>query len=77
MNKVLPDAKIMILTNGSYLFQEELNRFESLKIWRIIVSVYNKKEYYRLRSMETNIPYHVFIQPLMTEKAYTQESLLI
>ena len=76
VNQKLPDAKIVILTNGSYLFQEDLERFEDYKIWSISVSSYTKEEHYRLKKLVTKIPYQVFYSLLDDrESIYTREPI--
>jgi FkbM family methyltransferase len=73
-NKMLPDAKIIILTNGYYLYQEDLNRLENCKIYRVGVSSYNRKEHERLIRLNTIIPYGVFYAKLDDRQSiYTRE----
>jgi len=63
-NKVLPNAKISLLTNGFFLNQEVLNKLENYKIWLITVSSYTFKEHDRLIKLKTNIPYKVYYSNL-------------
>ncbi|MDR2965758.1 MAG: SPASM domain-containing protein [Treponema sp.] len=63
-NKVLPNAKISILTNGSLLNQEVIEKFEKYKLWHIIVSSYTFKEHERLIKLKTTIPYKVYYSRL-------------
>ena len=63
-NKVLPNAKISILTNGSLLNQEVLKKLEQYKIWLITVSSYTFKEHKRLIKLKTSIPYKVYYSHL-------------
>jgi MoaA/NifB/PqqE/SkfB family radical SAM enzyme len=64
VNKKLPGAKILILTNGSFLNQESLRKLEQYKIWLLTVSSYNFKEHDRLSRLETTIPYRVYFSHL-------------
>jgi 8-amino-3,8-dideoxy-alpha-D-manno-octulosonate transaminase len=74
INRLLPDVKIAIYTNGSFLFQEDLNRFEQYKIDHITVSSYSKEEHYRLIKLTTRIPYKVFYSVLDDRKnIYTEK----
>jgi radical SAM protein with 4Fe4S-binding SPASM domain len=73
---VLPGAKIFILTNGFYLYQEDINRFENHKIYCIKVSAYNYREYARLIELKTSIPYQIFYSKLDERKnIYTRDPL--
>lgn len=63
-NKVLPDARISILTNGFFLNQEVIKEFEKYKIWLITVSSYTFKEHERLIKLKTTIPYKVYYSHL-------------
>ena len=74
VNKILPNAKIFILTNGYYLYQEDLVKFEQYKIYCIVVSSYNHQEHNRLIKLQTSIPYQVFHSELDDRKnIYTRE----
>ncbi|MDR2210645.1 MAG: SPASM domain-containing protein [Spirochaetaceae bacterium] len=64
VNKKLPRAKIFILTNGSFLNQETLQKLEQHKIWLITVSSYDFKEHERLSKLQTAIPYRVYFSHL-------------
>jgi MoaA/NifB/PqqE/SkfB family radical SAM enzyme len=63
-NKILPEAKIFILTNGSLLNQETIKKLEQHKIWLLTVSSYTFKEHERLIRLETSIPYRVYFSHL-------------
>lgn len=63
-NKKLPNAKILILTNGFYLTQELLDELNNYNIWCIAVSSYSLKEHGRLIKLKTDIPYYVFFSLL-------------
>ncbi len=63
-NAKIPDAKILILTNGFYLTDEILRTFETCNIWCICVSAYFKNEYERLIRLNTSIPLRVFFSIL-------------
>jgi sulfatase maturation enzyme AslB (radical SAM superfamily) len=64
VNKKLPGARISILTNGSFLNQEVLKKFEQYKIWLITVSSYTFEEHDQLIKLETSIPYKVYFSHL-------------
>jgi MoaA/NifB/PqqE/SkfB family radical SAM enzyme len=64
VNKKLPQAKIFILTNGSFLNQETLKRLEQYTIFLITVSSYSFKEHDRLSRLQTSIPYRVYYSHL-------------
>ena len=64
INNALPNAKMAILTNGSYLNQEELNKLERCNVWSVSVSAYSKKEYIRLKKLTTKMKYSVFYSVL-------------
>ncbi len=64
INKALPNAKMAILTNGSYLNQEELNTLERHNVWSVSVSAYSKKEYIRLKRLTSKIKYSIFYSVL-------------
>ena len=63
-NKVLPNAKISILTNGSLLNQEVMEKLEKYNIWLLTVSSYTFKEHNRLIKLKTSIPYKVYYSHL-------------
>lgn len=64
VNKKLPEAKILILTNGFYLTQDMLNALEKYKLWCIVVSSYSLKEHERISNLNTTIPLRVFFSVL-------------
>ncbi len=65
ISKALPNAKMSILTNGSYLNQDELNKIESYNVWSLSVSAYSKKEYIKLKKLTTKrIKYSIFYSVL-------------
>jgi len=63
-NKVLPKAKISILTNGSLLNQQVFEKLEKYNIWLLTVSSYTFKEHDRLIKLKTSIPYKVYYSHL-------------
>jgi radical SAM protein with 4Fe4S-binding SPASM domain len=63
-NKILPNSRVSILTNGSLLNQSVLEKFEKYKIWLITVSSYTFKEHERLIKLKTVIPYKVYYSHL-------------
>ncbi|MEO9483317.1 MAG: SPASM domain-containing protein [Ekhidna sp.] len=65
INNALPNAKMAILTNGSYLNQEEVDTLDKFNVWSVSVSAYSKKEYIRLKKLTTNkIKYSIFYSVL-------------
>jgi hypothetical protein len=76
VNKKLPNAGIIIYTNGSMLSQEEMKILEQFNIYKIVVSSYSINEHKRLASIKTNIPMNVFFSKLDNRKSiYTREPL--
>jgi MoaA/NifB/PqqE/SkfB family radical SAM enzyme len=75
-NEKLPNAKISILTNGSFLDQEMLKKMETYKIGLLTVSSYTFKEHDRLIKLKTSIPYRVYFSHLDDrEDIYTRSEL--
>ena len=58
--KLCPNSKILILTNGFYLTEQLALDIANLNIWVLAVSAYSKDEFKRLSSIDIKIPYIVF-----------------
>ncbi|MFC1843868.1 SPASM domain-containing protein [Thermodesulfobacteriota bacterium] len=59
-NKLCPNSKILLLTNGFYLTQQLANELTELNIWILAVSAYSDAEFERLSALTVNFPYTVF-----------------
>ncbi len=76
VNKKIPKAKILILTNGFYLTQVILDELSKYHLWCIAVSSYSLKEHERLSGLKTHVPYYVFFSVLDDRKSIYERGVL-